>query len=362
MTLPVMQEGLATCPVNTAPLQLIASLLSFFSWPVAKVLWMILNFACILIAPWLVIRLLPAQEQLGKNQIFIYLSFWSLLATRNAAGNGQSTLLVFICMLLSLVFYKKLWYIAGVALGIALSKYSLSIPILFYFLYKKEFRIIAVSLLTQVAGVLVLAWIVQTSPLIIVSEYIKVFQLIAIASTQGVQLTSLISNKIEIIYLVAALFTLGILGIIAWWVKNSQRYRVMQENTTIDLLILVALLFLGLLGLYHREYDVLVVIIYFGFITTMLSSKQWVDTPTLKNANLITLAISVAWLSRPGSILIKFFPGISDQTMLYVTQPITTFILSLNLCMALVLLYATLLPSLVQAKGKRAVGVQNPGS
>lgn len=342
LALPVAQAGLSKVPVNTAPLQLITSLFSFFSWPVAKILWMVVNLVCILVIPWLVIQLLPEQQTLGKFRVLIYLSFWTLVATRNGAGLGNPALFVFTGMLLSVILYKKHWLLAGIALGIALSKYSLSIPILIFFLYKKNFKVIAVTLLTQIISLLVLAWITWTNPFTILSEYVQIFLWVAGHGQGGIQLSVYLSNQLETVFLVAAAFSIGVLGIMIWWVKNGNRFRVIQENPLVDLLVLVILTSWGLLVLYHREYDCIVLIIFWGVLITLLRRNQLVNNPNLKKAVLITLVFSVAWLSRPGSILDLFFPGIYSTTVVIATKFITTLILSLDLGMAFVLLGYTL--------------------
>ncbi|MBC7227765.1 MAG: DUF2029 domain-containing protein [Thermoflexales bacterium] len=138
--LPIAQPGLARVPANTPLMVELLSVFAFFSWPTAKFLWMFCNLAIALIIPFLTIRLFP-QLRLSpiKNTILLTLIFFSLFGTRNAIGNGQTSIFVFAMMLMA-VSTNNIW-LSSIALGIALSKYSLSLPAAILLLLEKKYRV-----------------------------------------------------------------------------------------------------------------------------------------------------------------------------------------------------------------------------
>jgi len=83
------QPGLANVPANTAPVVLLLSSLAFFTWPTAKLIWMIINLGLMFLIPGLVIRLLPDDQKLNAyTKAIVYLTFLgcSVLATSPETG------------------------------------------------------------------------------------------------------------------------------------------------------------------------------------------------------------------------------------------------------------------------------------
>jgi len=103
--------------------------------------------------PGLVIRLLPEKNSLtGFHKLLIFFVFFILQGTRIANWVGQTTLLVFFFMLTALLVTRKNEFLAGILLGIALSKYSLAISVFLFLLLKREYLILIISLVVQVLG------------------------------------------------------------------------------------------------------------------------------------------------------------------------------------------------------------------
>ena len=65
---PIGQPGLPTIPTNTAPLSLILFALSFFTWPLAKWLWLWPNLALVLATPPLALKLFPCKHALSRGE------------------------------------------------------------------------------------------------------------------------------------------------------------------------------------------------------------------------------------------------------------------------------------------------------
>ena len=135
---PVARPGLSTSVTNTAPLVLLLSLFSYFSWPVAKLAWMAINLGLILALPWLLVSAFPLRTFTRSQRLLLCLVVYAFGFTRHPVSIGQTTLAVFSLLLASLALQERHWFWAGICLGIALSKYSLALPVLLLFLV--EFR------------------------------------------------------------------------------------------------------------------------------------------------------------------------------------------------------------------------------
>lgn len=125
---------------------LLLSPLATLSWANAKLAFLCINILLMLLTAILIVRRIPfADVQLAAiDELFIFLIYIDLSATRIAVENGQTTLLVFLLMLVAVLYAPRDWRISGLALGLALSKYSLSLPI-FLFLLGRTVRNIQVS-------------------------------------------------------------------------------------------------------------------------------------------------------------------------------------------------------------------------
>jgi len=175
--LPVAQPGLARVPANTAPIVILLSAFSFFSWTTAKILWMTTNLMISLLTPLLVLRMFPGTWSLQlRYKILIVLLFISLFGTRNVLGNGQTSLLVFAAMLLAIQLEKE-WVLGGIALGIALSKYSLALPAVVLLIIERRYRPAIVGIIIQILSLLALASMSNQPPADIVRAYFKIAKL-----------------------------------------------------------------------------------------------------------------------------------------------------------------------------------------
>ena len=117
----VARRIMARAPAFTAPLLLVISLLSFFSWEAAKDIWLVCNVALIIAIPWMTMRLLPPSLQLSLPlQWLAAFSFYCMKGTRESAVSGQASILVYFMMMATLLLYSSHWLLAGIALGIAL--------------------------------------------------------------------------------------------------------------------------------------------------------------------------------------------------------------------------------------------------
>jgi len=263
-TPPVAQAGLSQSVTNTAPLVLLLSMLSFYSWPIAKMNWMAINLALILFLPWLLIRSFPLRGVFGRtDRLLIILGTFAFAATRGSVAIGQTTLIVFCLLLGVLVLRRRHWFLAGILLGIGLSKYSLAIPFCLFLLLegkKRDWAIICVALLTQLLGLLTLTVISGDSPLTIVGFYRTIAQSFRSDPNLGVQLGVLFPAGSQLNLIASGLITLFVAaGVGSWWM--NERRKTSDVSILADHVVLIILIIWLFLLAYNGGYDMLVMLL-----------------------------------------------------------------------------------------------------
>jgi hypothetical protein len=258
------RAGLAKTPANTSPLVLLLSCLSFFSWPLAKNIWMIFNYLFIFSISSLVIKITNfGDKQTWTQKIAITALFISLFGTRNVAATGQTSLFVFYCMLASLhLANRDSHFLSGVSLGLALSKYSLALPVLLLMIYKKEFRVIGLALLIQVLGILSLAALTHSHPIAIVYENYQIMKVHL--GQSGIHLSHLFAN--HPLPTGISMFVISLLMTLSIFLSVKSRNKRLLARPTAqkhnEHLLLVILIIWTLLIAYHKAYDSLLIILF----------------------------------------------------------------------------------------------------
>lgn len=345
-TLPIAQPQLAVVPANTAPIVLVMTLLSYFSWPTAKILWLICNLSFMLVIPWMAIKLWPDKAAIGinRNSLLIALSFWMLLATRFAVVSGQTTLLLFTLMLLALIVVDKNWILSGLALGLALSKYSLSLPIVLFMLFTKKYRVVIVSLLVQLLGLAILCYVSGASPPQVLTSYFRM--LILHTDLPGINLSSSLSPLVSSnglgfipILLIGLVSTLITAIPVIHWVRCYYSGLSAFNKQLGEFHILNILLLWGLLVVYHREYDVVTWVVFLVLLVYGIADNVWRLSESARNSLKLFAALSIVWLSRPGEIVVDFLlPELTEMWKQLAMRAVTLIITSC-LALAIVLLY-----------------------
>ncbi|NJN81538.1 MAG: DUF2029 domain-containing protein [Caldilineaceae bacterium] len=297
---PVAQPELATTPANTAPLLLLLSTLSVFSWPVAKTAWLILNVLLIVVIPWLVLGLLPQPKALPPHiQWLVALLFYSLKLPRAVAWLGQTSLLILTFMLLTLLLRNRTMWLAGLLFGLALSKYSLSFPVLILLLFTRHFGIVIIGLLTQAAGLLLVSFIGHSSILDIARVYVNMVTLHA--DYPGIHIAYQLGDD----SLIGMSIVVGGTLLVGWFLWQWwRRHQVIRQ---IDLLPLLTVLSLWtLLAAYHRNYDSILVVF---FVTLSIAAQS---TWLLSRGEALFLAtflvVSLLVINAPGELITPFLP------------------------------------------------------
>lgn len=260
------QEDLVSVPANAPLMLVLLSPLALVPWPVARVIWAAVNTVLALILPVLALGLLRRKQSLWF-QASICLAFYAMLPTRNAISNGQTTLLVFAAALLAITLAPKNQWLAGILFGVALSKYSLVLPLALWFLAFGFARTLATALALQSIGVLIPAILTGTSPIILLLEYSR----IAISHNDrlgDLDLPSLFGRwGIPAFLGIAASVAGAAISCAVLWrwyrvFRGHDRAADHASNEAADRVLLLAALFVTTLPfVYHRVYDAVVLIV-----------------------------------------------------------------------------------------------------
>src|SRR5215216_412243 len=261
---PVAQPELAIIPSNTPVMLLLLTPFSFFSWNVAKWLVLSVNLILMLITGWLVLRRIPfAGVRLARvDEVLLFLVYFDLSATRIAIENGQTTLLVFLLMLLALLYAERSWKLSGSALGFALSKYSLSLPIFLFFLYKKKFKILGLAIAVQVLGLLGLAAMGRNSLMMVAKENFRLF--FQLFDQPGVHLSRFFERLTDnhlLAEIPVFIMTLLVFIPLFFWLRKYRSKLSLSEDV-LDFHLLTILFIWTMLVAYHRLYDTLILIFF----------------------------------------------------------------------------------------------------
>lgn len=326
----VPQPGLGRVPANTAPMLLLLTPLAWLPWPLAKSVWLLCNLILIGLIPWLVVRLLVPPYVLAP--IYAWLTafaFYAMKGPRESAASGQTSLLVFACMGVALLARRhELW--AGLALGVALSKYSLALPVAIFLLLDRRWWALLVA-----AGVQIIALLVVAAPDgWMVAETVAVnLSMVGRHQVQvGIHLPFLLRAWPNLAQGVVVTGTLVVAGAVLWsWRRGWNHHHLLAVNSLMVTWLLVAV--------YHRNYDSLVVIL---FLTLCLAAattwplqlrQRWI----LGGVWLVSLGIMalpgemvrplvgdaaadlfMAWVDRAASLAVLLMVGVNIWLLAYV--------------------------------------------
>jgi hypothetical protein len=335
---PVSQEDLEITPSNTPAMLLALTPFSYFSWWTAKWFFFIVNIILVLVTGWLAIRHIPfGGVKLPRIQeLLIFLVYFDFSATRIAIENGQTTLLVFMLMMIALIFSKRAWYVAGLALGLALSKYSLSIPIFLFFLYQKNFKVLALAVAVQLAGVIGIAALSGGTPVKIIYENIML--LFRLFDQPGVHLSrwfEFISDNHYVSIIPSLVMTALVFIPMLLWLKRMPRKTIEQEEIS-DFHVLTVLFIWTILVAYHRLYDTLILIFFVILVFKGLARPGiWEISHRGRNALLAFMAVFIPLIlilpARIVDLLLPFYyGGVGDfitSSLLVIMLAISMFLL-----------------------------------
>lgn len=334
---PVAQGDLAIIPSNTPMMLLLLTPFSYFSWNAAKWLFLFVNLLLVLVTGWLVLRRIPfGGVKLARvDQLFISLVYFDFSATRIAIENGQTTLFVFLLMLIAILYATRSWMLSGLALGIALSKYSLSLPVFLFLLYKKKFKLMLTAVFVQVFGLFGLAVLSRNSPVTVMQENFRLF--FQLFDQPGIHLArffeSFTDNKLLTEIPVLIMTLLVFIPLFRWLRKYKPITPAMEE--ILDFHLLTILFIWTMLVAYHRLYDTLILIFFFILVFKGLAYPNvWKLNSRERTALLGFLAITPLILILPARLVDKVLPDYYGT----VSDSVTTILFLILLTISMLLL------------------------
>jgi hypothetical protein len=303
---------------------------------------------CNLIIPWLLLRALREEELRDSFHylllLFIFLGFSS---TRYATISGQPSIFVIVMMLLAWILAKDRPIPAGLLLGFALSKYSLSLGFWIYFaIVEIRPRLSLSALGVQIAGLFGLAWLGGGSVFNAIDGYIQLF--LHHAPMEGIQLTSLLPSIDAYSPPLAIALTLAVGAPLAFiLVRSKIKLESLEAQPLLRTTLITTLTFWSLLVAYHRAYDLQVFIIALGLMLLIrrgLIGGQVEDT-VARIASLYS-AISVLLLALPaGSLIRTWLPPEVGPLWIRIILRGTTWVVLIGLGLGILLLHRLLSPS-----------------
>jgi hypothetical protein len=259
-------------PGNSPPILVLLLPLSFLTWGTAKVIWMLLNIALVLATPWLAIRLFASNLSLlfGTMMALVY---YGLPGTRASIVTGQTSVITIFLILLTLwLLRNNRKLLGGLALGVSLSKFSVSIPLFLFLIYKRGWRTLAVSLLVQGAAFAGFAILRKGSPFEVLSDFVSIAS--AYAADPGIHLTGFFEPSTAISILVGIVFCF-VVFVPLWFLISRQRAQT-SHSELFDYIVFGVLCIWTLLVAYHKAYDIGLVLTVLVVATYALSNpSQW---------------------------------------------------------------------------------------
>ena len=337
----VVVPGWVPAPALTFPLIAILSCFAFLSWPIAKLVWLGFNLLFIFMIPPLILRIFAPDGRWERwiRAAFI-LAFVGLSSTRYAGSSGQMTFLVLLLALGSIHFSKNRPFTAGILLGIALSKYSLSIGFFLYLLlFERNYRSTLTALAVQTLGLLGLSVISGTAVVDIIREYL--FMLLHHSQMEGIHFASLFPSK-PWEFQMAIILTLAVsIPLLLWYYRNKEHILNKQLSPTHRLHFLTVLSLWALLVGYHRAYDAVLYVLFISLgLQLYRSPETWSLTLQKRNILLAFVAVTTIFFMLPaGSIIRDLLPGQIGSSWILFSVRMTTLILSAALAITLFLLF-----------------------
>jgi hypothetical protein len=261
-------------PANLAPFVLIVTPFSFLSLKSAVSLWTALNVGLAILIPLAVLRYLKLKGLVVPTQLLppSVLVFLGLnMTARGGIGNGQPSLLIFLFMLLALIWVEEgRLVLAGIALGLALSKYNVAFPVLVFLLLKRQWKAVLIALVVQLSGIVALSLLTKSSPSATLSDYVSIAVAHAtrqISSTKGINISDYLPQGLTYSILSFASTAIPIAALCHYAMRKAARPRTEGNLTEVNLLSILLLWIT--LAVYNLGYNVILAIfpiLLFGLI------------------------------------------------------------------------------------------------
>ena len=245
--------------------------LTYLSPHAANVTWVAINLLSTAVIIFLSKKLFFTEI---NNKIILILSCCMLagLGWRNNIGNGQHTIFAFAFFLIALwLSERKKAILSGIALALSFFKYTLTVPLALYFLYKKRYKELVVAIGIHLAATPICAWWLNDSVVNMVKKPLEVSKMLS--SSGYIDFGSVFHLNSNVSMLLAVLVC-GLMLILS----------LLSTEKNEDLLFSI-LSFVSLIVIYHRTYDFFILIVPVGIFVEnwMIFSDHYRDRRNIIN-------------------------------------------------------------------------------
>jgi hypothetical protein len=283
--------SLFTYPPFTIPL---ISPLAILSFERARILWLGINLLATGISIHLVLSYFNGWP--AKAKLYLALLVLSLAPFRVTLRVGQISLIITALVLGTILAHSRgRKYLAGVLLGLSLCKFTLSFPFFLFFLWKKEWKILAAAVLLMLVLTQLYALRFQLSLIKVVSDYVAVMSKLSISPTSAfigsTEVKPLLDwlTGVDHVWSSILFVTLLASSVIAMVLAFTRRPEAKQTHFAI-------LSLFALWAVYHRTYDSVLYIIPVALLMNCLVHRQH-------------KTFSIFWLASTG-LLVLSIPGL----------------------------------------------------
>ena len=249
-------------------------LLSLLPFEQMRILFVVINLLAAVAVLYLSIKLWGERWSLRTRLLFASF-FLSLAPLRVTFRMGQISLLITALVLGAVMARKERKVLAGVLLGLSLCKYTLTLPFFLYFLWRREWKVVATAMFVVAALTVVFAIRLGLSPIQVTADYVSLIIQSAtndnrfMGTTEiGPLLSSmtggnqLLSGKINIF--------LALAGLLSMMVVFHRRPRFEQLHLSV-----VALYSLWIV--YHRPYDSVICILPAALLIGFITKREYIN-------------------------------------------------------------------------------------
>ena len=322
-------------PANTPIMLILLYPLSLFTWDVAKILWFCANIIFLITSILVILNLVDNKRAYFTSTVHLifFLLVLGMLAVRNSIGNGQTTLFIMVSLLLSFFFYKRQRpTLAGLALGIGLSKYTLGISLFVYFIYKRQWWSLLIAVVVQCFGFIILSVAVNTS---LPTTIISYLQMVSFHTNSG---GVHIGNYLPMSWVLSSIIVTSGFALVAWLLLRKPLVAP-QFAEKRDLIVFCLCINWSLLTIYHAYYDVsLVILNTFVLISIIQNPLEWRISERLRRPLIIYFVVMSVLLAAPGTFVERFLPSAVATLYIQLIQPSGTLIIFINTVLCFLIL------------------------
>lgn len=245
------------------PYTLLEPLMARYAWIASNIIFTLL--VCILLRKTF-FKLLEMQDVIILSLLMIASTPW-----RNQIGVGQHTIFSFMFFLLAVyladIYEKKKaannsWWLiiaSGLALGISYFKYTLTAPLALYFVYKRRWKELIISVCPHAIMTMAAAGMVNDS---LPNMLLKPLKVAAVLSNEGSMDFGSVLMAGNMTMLIAAVLMLFLF------------IYVLKMPPGMDNAVISVLLMWSLVMIYHRSYDFFVMILPFSCLLSVKKEEN----------------------------------------------------------------------------------------